>query len=301
MRRTTMTAAAVAFGLGALATPGVSGPAQQDANWHELVLGIAHIPWEITGIDDPDVMVAELPDGFRERMYLPADATVHGSLVRPGGDFTVVATSTRSADDLWPEYEREMQRLGWRLPDEPSGLTRSLGDIALAWVFCGEGIEVALVTVTDSEGKTRLRIDRHAEYRSWHCARTSGILAAEPAPAPGAPRGRRSDDPDFFELRPPPMETRLLGACRDYSRFRSSQEVARSTMGRAELREHYESQLEEAGWARSTSDEEAMIILSSWERDGTLAVLLLAPINEAPGCWRVMFQQHGGIEALRVP
>ena len=44
MRRTTMTAVAVAFGLGALVTPGVSGTVQQDADWHELVLGIAHIP-----------------------------------------------------------------------------------------------------------------------------------------------------------------------------------------------------------------------------------------------------------------
>ena len=167
-------------------------------------------------------------------------------------------------------------------------------------MFCGEGLEVALVTVTDSEGKTRLRIDRHAEYRSGHCAGLSGILAAEAAPA-GGPPGRRSDDPDFFGLRPPPVDTLALGACPDYSGVRFSQRTVTSTMGRVELREYYELQLEETGWARATSDEEAQMILSSWERDGTRALLLLAPIDEAPACWRFLFEQRGGIELLRVP
>lgn len=298
MRSTTIIAVALAFGSGVLVAPGVSGPVQQEADWHELVLGIAHLPWERTGVDDPEVLVAELPDGFRERVYLPADAAVHGSLVRTGGDVTVVATSNLSADDLWPEYEREMQSLGWSLPDERSGLTRSLGDIALAWVFCGEGIEVALVTVTESEGKSRLRIDRHAEYRTGQCIARSD-LAREQPPAPGRPQGRPSDDPSFFRLRPPPRDASVLGVCANYSRVRSSQGAVPSTMDREELRAHYESQLEDGGWVRATNDPAAAMILSSWERDGTRALLLLAPIDDAPGCWQFSFDQRGGIEAPR--
>lgn len=296
MRITTVMTAALAFGSGVLMAPGVSGPVQQEADWHELVLGIAHVPFERTGIDDPEVLVGELPDGFRERVYLPADATVHGSLVQTGGDVTVVATSNLSADDLWPEYEREMQSLGWRLPNERSGLTRSLGDIALAWVFCGEGIEAALVTVTESEGRSRLRIDRHDEYRTGWCI-APGDLAREPLPAPERPQGRPSGNPDFFRLRPPATDAAAIGACGNYARVRSSQAAIPTTMDREELRAHYESQLEDGGWVRAANDQAEAMILSNWQRDGTRALLLLAPIDDAPGCWQFRFEQQVGSQA----
>ncbi len=295
MRKLAIMTVALAFGLSALEAPLASRPAQQDGDWQELVLGVAHVPWERSGMDDPEVLVGELPDGFRQRVYLPADASVHGSLVRTGGNLTVVATTDLSADDLWAEYESEMQNLGWRLPDERSGLTRSLADVALAWVFCGEGIEAALVTVTESQGKSRLRIDRHTEYRTPHC--TAGAnLAREPSPASERPQRRPPGIPGPFRLRPPPTEAAALGACADYSRMRSSHAAIASTMGREGLQTHYEAQLEAGGWLR-TNEQEAAVIVSSWERDDTHAVMLLMPIDDAPGCWHFAFEQKDRIGA----
>lgn len=295
MRSTTILTVALAFRSVLLVAPGISGPAQQEADWRELVVGIAHVPWELAGIDDPEVLLAELPAGFRERVYLPAEATVHGSLVQASGDVTVVATSSLSADELWPEYEREMLALGWRLPDERSGLTRSLADIALAWVFCGEGSEATLVTVTESGDRSRLRIDRHAEYRTGHCV-ARGDLAPQPPPPPGRPQERPGDARSFFRLRPPPTDAAALGACAGYTRVRASRGAVPSTMDRDELRAHYESQLEDGGWVRSTNDQAAAMVASSWERNGTRALLLLMPIDGAPGCWTFMFEQRGGNE-----
>lgn len=283
----------VSIGLMALAVTGLSGAAQSEADWRQLVLGLVHDPWELAGVEDPSVRVGALPDGFRDDVYVPADATVHGSVLSASGAVTVVASVDRSAEQLWPEFRDAMMARGWRVPEQATGDTRSIADVALAWVFCGQGVEAALVTVTGARPATRLRIDRYPEYRIWHCAPGP---EGESAPRPGdrAERRRRMRADDVFMLRPPPYSgDRALGACRTSFISESGYgDAIPSTLGREDLLAHYRSQLEQAGWTPRT-DAASAALAEVWARDDLSAVLVLAPVSGHPGCWHVIFHQRG--------
>lgn len=265
-----------------LATTFLTQPAQAQSedSWRELLLGIVHEPWERAGTADPQILHGAVPEGFGESVYVPTDATVHGSLVQADGSVTVVGTVARTSDQLWEEYRREMIARGWRVPEDSAGLTRSMGDIALAWVFCGESLEATLVSVTEVDTATRVRIDRHPEFRSWHCVPGDELRSAA-----------RSSDDDSYDIAPPLSGERVLGACREHgygAGFAAG--TVPSDLRLAELREHYESQLRDRGWSLASEEPS---LLSRWHRDGTFAVLVVAPVVEAPGCWLVSFQQTG--------
>lgn len=121
MRSYLVTAALMILCITALGTAGAARPVPSEADWHQLVLGIAQVPYQRAGLDDPEVRLAAVPDGFRTQIHIPSDARVHGSLVQPDGSVTVVATVRRSVEELWREFELEMPALGWRLPDQASG------------------------------------------------------------------------------------------------------------------------------------------------------------------------------------
>lgn len=289
-------AAVVLCAVGCVVGAGAPGAAVQPQagadDLRELVMGLVHSPWELAGRGDPELLVGASPAGSAARLYVPADATVHGSLAYENGSVTLVATLARSAEELWPEYQREMSARGWRPSEHSTEETRSVGDVALAWVFCGEGLEAALVSVSGGDHGTRLRIDRHPEYRSWHCMPRAELAAAV---------DRQARAP--YQLAPPPYSgDSSIGACRAATRAGAGSlgGAVPSMLSLEELRAHYESQLDAKGWARVPEAGEPTRLLSVWSRGESSAVLVLAAVPGLPHCWHVTFAMAGpGDEAPR--
>ncbi|MGH2541774.1 MAG: hypothetical protein ACRDIB_03195 [Ardenticatenaceae bacterium] len=201
-------------------------------------------------LDQAQLFVGELPDTLPAPLPLPDGATVIGSVVRGEMLGAEIALDVElPADAIRAFYTVRMSEAGWSSQESfygHGGFTHA-GDSLL---FCrgprGPAVQVHIRSQPDAPSEVRLHVHTHPRH------------------SPCSHRGL----PDNFQrlpgLHPPAGARQQPGGGSSGGDTSYSTATLQTELDMGAVRMHYEQQLEQAGWQRSASGGDEVIVWSTW-------------------------------------
>ncbi len=235
-----------------------SGPdAPEDSKLRELALLLfapRHLDLGIDPIQQPQLLVGQLPPDLPFDLPLLADSRVVGSFVY-GAPTIVIETNTTSADDLLRFYRDRLPEQGWHERD--LGIERQGGFVhthearrGFAMFIHEDGpSSLHLMTFLGPNGHVVAHINLHDEPRQ-------------------ARRPTRRTQPDIWHVLPPiepPIGAKQISgggsAGEDQVGARASLET---DLDLATVVAHYAQQLVNGGWVQGETGQEGPLVWNTW-------------------------------------
>lgn len=276
----------------------------------EMVLALVKNMYQPVGSPEPSVLVGEMPEGLADRLWLPEDAQVYGTIVEEGivtqagdvsfsepGSITVVVGVGMQAEAVKARLREQMAALGWRSIEafERIGPQTQQGAL-IPVVFCSETNEAVWVLADargSDAGRSLLRINVSPDREGSPCRPQPERQLPRSPPRdvpPGPERARMAERLRLSDLTPPPSSFMAAGRCPAGSAGMSTTNVS-TELSPAELVEHYAAQLEQVGWERSDPGSPPPAASAGWRRvlDGESyeAVLQVVQHPGRPDCFSI--------------
>jgi len=237
----------------------------------------------------PRLLVATLPSGLAQRLWIPPGSTILGGIESSAFGLAIIH-SPMSEDSLNAAYAREEPRMGWTLPVVRTATpmmgfvqaptTVSVGDgVMLGGMFCSGGTTLT-ISVTPLDPLTR-------EIRATAMSVSDQRCQTAPAPRP-LPFNR----PQYPTLVNQPGSGNGYVACSSWNSTGGGGSTRLQTnMNADDVLRHYGKQLVDSGWTAGSLE----TVARSWShRDstGTLTELTLTArlTPAAPGCIEVQME-----------
>jgi hypothetical protein len=244
-------------------TPQDAGASDREALLQEMLVRLNSFPGD-PRVNNPQVLVGQIPEGLPFELPLPPDNIIVGTLIRGPESASIVLNVDQPAELVLGWYREHMKEAGVQELEMPgvaqrSGFTQTGIAAGMQATFCygSRGPSLMVNTLSRDKDETKADVRLELDIKGMACKYFAKNRMQRPLFASLVP-----------QLAPPPKSTQRVDSVGASSTFDSVHSIAtlrlENDVNIVELATHYNTQLESGGWTRGDAGSDGPFAWSTW-------------------------------------